>query len=127
MISNEHRDGGATGRGVVSDNVNGQGDIVMPITTRRAAPAQEPSTETPARIAQRQRHIRILRACNLIARTKCGVAEAARSVGLADWAALQEVRDLCDCRRIPRRRKWGMPPRVWGTQEPGPMIVRPRE
>jgi hypothetical protein len=101
----------------------------MSTTTRRAQHAQAPSADySPERNAQRQRHIRILRAVAKIARTKCGVADAARAVGLSvkDYDAMQEVRDLCDQHRIPRRRPWGTRLAVPHTQEPVPVIVRPR-
>jgi hypothetical protein len=48
----------------------------MSINTRHTDIAQASSTVSPERIAQRQRHIRILRAVALVARTKCGVAVA---------------------------------------------------
>jgi hypothetical protein len=98
----------------------------MSTSTRHTRDAQ---VDSPARIAQRQRHIRILRAVNLIGRSKCNVAQAARAVGLSDrdHHAMQKVRDLCDVRRIPRKRKWGTRLAVAHTQEPVPQIVRPRD
>lgn len=92
----------------------------MSINTRRTRDAQE-------RIAQRQRHIRILRAASLIARTKCGVAVAARAVGLSGRDAMQELYDLLDLRKIPRKRAWGTRLAVPHTQEPVPAYVRPRD
>jgi hypothetical protein len=99
----------------------------MSISTRRAQHAQEASSSPPEIVTQKQRHIRILRAVALIARTKCGVAEAAREVGLTGWDAMQELYDLLDLKKIPRKRRWGMRLAVPHTQEPVPAYVRPRD
>ena len=77
----------------------------MSTTTRGDRDPQ--AIDSRARLAQRQRHIRILRAVSLIARTKCGVAEAARSVGLTGRGEMQELLDLLDLKKIPRKRAWG--------------------
>jgi hypothetical protein len=61
----------------------------------------------PRQIARRQRRIRIERAVNLIGRTKCGVAVAARTVGLGS-DAMRELYDTLDFRKIPRKR-WCTP------------------
>jgi hypothetical protein len=98
----------------------------MSINTRHTDIAQASSTVSPERIAQRQRHIRILRAVALVARTKCGVAVAARAVGLSGRDAMQELYDLLDLKKIPRKRRWGTRLAVPHTQEPVPAYVRPR-
>jgi hypothetical protein len=79
---------------------------------------RRPAPETPERAARRARRIRILRAVALMARTKkTYVAPACRAVGLHDQQAMQEVRDLCDERGIPRRHQWGTPLPIPRTQD----------
>jgi hypothetical protein len=106
----------------------------MDTTTPRAPVAQAPSSPRirrfriprqrgavpyellPRQVARGQRRIRIECAINLIGRTKCGVAVAARAVGLGS-DAMQELYDTLDFRKIPRKRKWGGSLRSWRTME----------
>jgi hypothetical protein len=97
-------------------------------TTPSAPGAQAPSNPRRRRFnfeprsidpALRRRRIRIARAVCLVARTKCNVMVAVRACGLdRDHNAAQDIRDLCDSRRIPRRDRLGMPLIVPATLEP---------
>jgi hypothetical protein len=40
---------------------------------------------------------------------------------------MQELYDLLDVRRIPRKRRWGTPLKIAHTMEPMPVIIRPRD
>jgi hypothetical protein len=75
-----------------------------PSAPRRRRFHFEPAPIDPA---LRKRRIRIARAVNLIARTKCNVMVAARACGIGDddRAAVERIKDLLDFRHIPRRRK----------------------
>jgi hypothetical protein len=78
------------------------GSLQAPSTHRRRFRTIAPRPIDPV---VRMRRIRIARAVNLICRTKCNCTVAARACGLdGDSKALQDIRDLLDFRRIPRRR-----------------------
>ncbi len=84
----------------------------MDTTTPRPADVQAPSTQRrrfppqPIDPVVRRRRIKIAKAINLICRTKCSVAVAARACGLdGDRNAPQDIRDLLDFHRIPRTKR----------------------
>jgi hypothetical protein len=110
----------------------------MSTSTRRAQPAQEPSSIrrhidrdynalTPREIARKQRNIRIARAVALVARTACDCTTAARAIfGQARFRDVLAIRDACDQQCVPRKHNWGSELRVWANVEPASAYVRPR-
>jgi hypothetical protein len=63
-------------------------------------------TPPPIDPVARARRIRIARATAMVARTKCNCTVAARACGLGDdRKALQDIRELCNFRKVPRRQK----------------------
>jgi hypothetical protein len=86
---------------------------VMSTDTPARPTAQAPSAPRRRRFhfepppidpALRKRRIRIARAVCLCSRTKCDATIAARACGLdGDSNALQDIRELCNFRRVPRR------------------------
>ena len=62
--------------------------------------------DSPERAARRARRIKLERAVNLIARTKCPCAVAGRAVGIFnDRDAMYELYELCDRKGISRVKK----------------------
>jgi hypothetical protein len=73
-------------------------------TTPSAGSAQVASSP------RRDRRIRLERAATIVSREYTDCTTACRSVGLRDIDAIQNLRDLCDARGIPRKHRWGAPP-----------------
>jgi hypothetical protein len=80
----------------------------------------------PRQIARKKHRIRIARAVNLIARTRCPTTVACRAVGLHTVADMCEVRAACDAAGIPRRHSWGTPLAVPHTLDCPSAYVEPR-